>query len=70
MFFKPTDRKERLTVLKEKNCTYYVFLCFLSLSDIKLEEKKKVGSRGTRSEEWSKTGRDSDENRNNGTVRS
>lgn len=70
MFFKPTDRKERLNVLKEKNCTYYVFVCFLRLSDIKLEEKKKVDSQGTRSEEWSKTGQDLDENRNIGTVRS
>ena len=38
--------------------------------DIKLEEKKKVDSQGTRSEEWSKTGQDFDENRNIGTVRS
>ena len=64
------NRQERLNVLKEKNCTYYAFLCFLSLSDIKLEEKKKVDSQGTRSEEWSKTGQDFDENRNIGTVRS
>ena len=64
------NRQERLNVIKEKNCACYVFLCFLSLSDINLEEKEKVDSQGTRSEAWSKTGQDFDENRNIGTVRS
>lgn len=52
-----TKRRERL-IYKEKkigtSCT--VFVCLLSLSDIKLEEKEKVDDQGTQNEEWSKTG--------------
>ena len=55
---------------KRKELYLLCLSCFLSLSDINLEEKKKVDSQGTRSEAWSKTGQDFDENRNIGTVRS
>ena len=39
MFFKPTDRK--VSIFKKQR-TYCVFLCLLSPSDIKLEEKGEV----------------------------
>ena len=66
MFFKPTDRKG----IKRKELYLLCLSMLLKSVDIKLEEKKKVDSQGTRSEEWSKTGQDFDENRNIGTVRS
>lgn len=70
--FQANRQERKVCVLKEKIdiCPYYVFLCFLSLSDIKLEEKEKVDNQGTHSEECSKTGQDFDENRKIGTVRS
>ena len=70
-FSSQETRKKGLCIKrKNRHCPYYVFLCFLSLSDIKLEEKEKVDNQGNHSEEWSKTGQDFDENRKIGTVRS
>lgn len=65
-----TGKKGLCIKRKNRHCPYYVFLCFLSLSDIKLEEKEKVDNQGTHSVECSKTGQDFDENRKIGTVRS